>query len=153
MADQAVVTVTGMAAIRKDLNKLATDVSSPLFKAISAAGKAAVEPVAAATRSKIPKNPRSKGRLAGSVRTSGTRTGGAVRVGSKAVPWAGWVDFGGSRPDGSEREYLAGGRYLFPSAQSLASVAATNYTAALNGVFARPDIWTNPGGDPASVHD
>lgn len=149
MADP-VVKIDGMAAIRKDLNKLATDVSSPLFKAISAAGKSAVEPVAAATRSRIPSR---SGRLAGSVRTSGTRTGGAVRMGSKAVPYAGWMDFGGSRPDGSQREYLQGGRYLFPSAQTLAGVAATHYTAALNSVFARSDIWTNPGGDPASVHD
>lgn len=145
-----VVAVAGMQAIRKDLARMSTDTNGPLYKGISAAGKAAVEPVAAATRSRIPTR---SGRLAGSVRSSGTRTGGAVRMGSKAVPYAGWVDFGGTRPDGSTREYLAGGRYLFPSAQSLASRAAASYTAALSAVFNRANIWTNTTDNPGSVHD
>ena len=153
MAPPAVVQVVGMQAIRKDIARATTDVSGPLFKAISAAGKAAVEPVAARARSAIPTNPRSTGRLHGSIRTSGTRTGGSVRMGSKLVPWAGWVDFGGTRPDGSSREFVKGGRYLFPAAQSLANVAAASYTEAIQEVLDRGVIWTNTGTDPGSIHD
>src|SRR5215471_18611575 len=139
-ASGSVVGVVGMAALRRDLNRLTDDVKSPLYAAIKAAGKGAVEPVASAVRGDLPHD---TGTLAGSVRTSGTRTGGAVRMGRATVPYAGWIDFGGSRPDGSERSYVPDGRYLFPAARGLQSVAADRYSAALDQVFASNGIWTN----------
>jgi hypothetical protein len=145
-----VVGIVGMAALRRDLKRLTDDVTSPLYAEIKAAGKAAVEPVATAVRSRVPYE---SGRLAGSVRTSGTRTGGAVRMGSKRVPYAGWVDFGGERPDGSSRDYLPGGRYLFPAAEQLAGDAAARYGDAIGRVLARSGIWTNATSDGSRVRD
>jgi hypothetical protein len=150
MAQPAVVGIVGMKALRRDLKHLSDDVTSPLYKAIRAAGKETVEPVAALTRERLPHG---TGALAGSVRSSGTRTGGAVRYGSKTRPYAGWVEFGGSRPDGSSREYVATGRYLFPAARDLAGSAAEHYSSALAAVFATSGIWTNETSDGSRVHD
>jgi hypothetical protein len=145
-----VVSVVGMNALRGDLNRMATETSGPLYQAIKAAGKAAAEPVAGRARSSVPYQ---SGRLGGSVRTSGTRTGAAVRMGSASVPYAGWIDFGGTRPDGSDREWHANGRYLFPAAQSLGPAAAASYTAALTKILQSPVVWTNTSDSPGSVHD
>ena len=145
-----VVGVVGMQAIRKDLNRMTQDVRSPLYDALKRAGYAAVKEIVPTARARMSSR---SGRLANSVRASGYGSGAAVRMGSAAVPYAGWVDFGGSRPDGSAREYLAGGRYLFPAAQSLASKAAASYTASITQLFDKPAIWTNSGDNPGSVHD
>ena len=114
------VGVIGIKALVKDIKKLSEDEQGPLFKAIRDAGLHAVEPVAARTRSSVPhvEVEGQKGSLSGSVRASGTRTGAGVRMGSKAINWAGWVEFGGKResPHLSERESVQGGRYLFPAA-------------------------------------
>ena len=119
---QPVVSVVGMKALRRDMDRLGAD-TGPLYRALAAAGKAAAEPVAAATRETLP---RDRGGLVGTVRTSGTKTGAAVRVGTKATPYVGPVDFGGWP---GTREYIPTGRYLFPAAQGLAEVAATSYAA------------------------
>ena len=145
-----VVGVVGAKALRKDLARLATDVSGPLYKAMTAAGKAAVAPIVPATQGALPHD---SGALAGSVRASGTRTGGAVRMGRATVPYAGWIDFGGSRPDGSERPYNAGGRYLFPAAQADAERASRAYSDALSAIFASSGVWTNTTDNGGQVHD
>ena len=153
MADDPVVAIVGIKALAKDINKLADDTKGPLFKAIVAAGKTAAEPVAAATRSALPRSDRQTddaGLLAGSVRSSGTRTGASVRMGSKTVPWAGWVEFGGTRhkPFVSSREFVKDGRYMFPAARGLAERSEQLYSAALQKVFTTSGVWTNPGDDP-----
>jgi|SRR5215471_18764 len=145
-----VVGIVGMAALRRDLARMSTDVSGPLYREIKAAGKAAVEPVAARTRSTVPHQ---SGTLAGSVRTSGTRTGGSVRMGSARVAYAGWIDFGGTKPDGAERQYMAQGRYLFPAAQGLAEPAAAAYANAIGAVMNGSAVWTNTTTNPEQVHD
>ena len=138
MADAPIVDVVGLKALARDVNKLTDDQKGPLLKAMQSAGKTAAEPVAAATRSALPRSDRKTdaGRLRGSVRTSGTRTGASVRMGSKAVPWAGWVEFGGTRhrPFPSHRDYVKDGRYLFPAARGLAERSAARRTPqALSG--------------------
>jgi hypothetical protein len=151
MAADPVVAIVGVKALSKDINKLTDDVRGPLFKAIQAAGKAAADPVAAATRSALPTSDRPNvpgaGQLAASVRTSGTRTGAAVRMGTKRVPWAGWVEFGGTRhkPFQSSRPFVKDGRYMFPSARSLAERSEQLYSTAMSKVFATSGVWTNPG--------
>lgn len=145
-----VVGIVGAKALRKDLSRLADDVNGPLYKAIRQAGLEAVAPIVPATRAVLP---HVTGRLADTVRASGTRTGGNVRMGRVAVPYAGWVEFGGSRPDGSEREYLPAGRYLFPTARDDAGRAAQTYSDNLSRLFDRPDIWTNSTTNPGAVHD
>jgi len=53
--------------------------------------------------------PRLSGRLAGSVTTTQEGDHASVGIG-EGVPYAGWIEFGGSRG----RPYMAEGRYLFP---------------------------------------
>jgi hypothetical protein len=145
-----VVALVGMAALRRDLNRLSTDTSGPLFAGIKQAGRAAADPVAAAARGRVPVD---SGDLRGDIRVSATKTGATVRMGRVAVPYAGWIEFGGARWDGYERPYQAGGRYLFPAASDLATVAAEKYERALTQVFARSDIWTNTTTDGSSIRD
>jgi hypothetical protein len=139
------VDVIGLRALVRDANRLCAD-AGPLNTALSQAGKQAAEPVAAAARSSYPQV---SGRLAGSVRTSGTRSGAAVRVGSKALPYAGPVDFGGY-PGG--REYVSGGRYLYPAAEAWASTAAAIYGAASQRAF-DSFAWSNETTNAEAVHD
>jgi hypothetical protein len=145
-----VVGIVGAKALRKDLGRLADDVTGPLYQAMKQAGRDAAEPVAAATRQALP---HVSGTLAGDVRTSGTRTGAAVRMGRASVPYAGWVEFGGTRPDGSERPFIPTGRYLFPAARGLAEQAARAYSENLARLFERSDLWTNTTSDGSAVHD
>jgi hypothetical protein len=134
-----------MAALRRDVKRLTGDVG-PLSNALKEAGRQAVQPVAAAVRSSVP---RGSGDLSGTVRVTGSRTGAAVRMGRASVPYAGPVDFGGW-PVG--RDYVSGGRYLFPAAVSLAGTAATSYAdATQHALDAFP--WTNETNDAKAVHD
>src|ERR1700749_2702947 len=83
---QPVVGIVGLKALNKDHNRLADDVKGPLFKAIAQAGYDAVQPIVAATKAALPSGSRTNGRLAGTVRASRTRTGGAVRLGPAGRP-------------------------------------------------------------------
>ena len=148
---QPVVGIVGAKALRRDLGRLATDVNGPMFNAMKRAGYAAVQPVVGLTRSGLPTGGR--GALAGTVRASGTKTGGAVRMGRPAVPYAGWVEFGGRRPDGSARQYVASGRYLLPAARGDSSRAARAYSDALAKLFESTGIWTNTTANGGQVHD
>lgn len=149
----AEVQVVGMAALRRDLARMATETSGPLYQALKQAGTEAVQPIIEATRSAIPSG--GSGRLAGSVRGSGTRTGASVRMGSASVPYAGWIEFGGTRhqPHESSRDYLPDGRYLFAAARGLAPRAAQLYSDALGRVFASAGVWTNTTSAPGAIHD
>lgn len=146
---QPAVAVVGMAALRRDLNRLATDQSSIVYQQIRQAGKQAAEPIASRARGSVP---RDTGTLAGDIRVSGSKTGATVRMGRQKVPYAGWVEFGGTRPDGSTRTYVAAGRYLFPAAQGEAGRAAELYSAALQRAFDNAP-WTNTTSDGSQVHD
>jgi len=146
------VAVIGMAAIRRDLNKMADDVSSPVYAAIKGAGKQAAEPVAARARGAVP---HVSDTLSGDIRVSGTKTGAAIRMGRVSVPYAGWIEFGGTRkePHPSSRQYIASGRYLFPAAAGLASQSAELYSSALERILNTNAVWTNTSSDPGAVHD
>src|SRR5262252_5243677 len=115
-----VVGLVGLNALARDIRRLAEDQSSPLFEAMKAAGRQAAGPVADRVRGTIPvtDNTNHDGRLRDDIRVTATRTGAAVRMGRKTVPYAGWVEFGGTRkrPHTSSREFVKGGRYLFPAA-------------------------------------
>jgi len=158
MAQPPVVGVVGLKALLKDIDRLTTDERGPLFNAMKRAGYHAVTPVVGRTREALPVTPRrgvEPGRLAMSTRASGTRSGAAVRMGSKTVPYAGWVEFGGQRrrPHLSERPFISSGRYLFPAARDLGPAAARQYTDAINDLFHRNAVWTNATETGESVHD
>lgn len=156
---QPVVGVVGAKALRRDLNRLISEVNGPLFNAMKRAGYAAVQPIVALVRGALPKSERKASRthrpgaLMMDVRASGTQSGGSVRMGRKTIPYAGWVEFGGTRPDGSEREFVRGGRYMFPAAKGDASRAGKAYSDALTALFGNSGIWTNTTDDGGNVHD
>lgn len=67
--------------------------------------------------------PERSGDLKRSIRARSTTKEGRTVMGSGKVPYAGWIDFGGTiRPRGREinRPFIKRGRYLFPSADDLA---------------------------------
>src|SRR5215472_1889824 len=111
---QAVAEVVGLKALMKDVNKLTKDERSPLFAAMKEAGYRAVQPIVPATRGELPSSDRKdsathhRGALAASLRASAYRSGAAVRFGSKKVPFAGWIEFGGRRhkPHESARIFI-----------------------------------------------
>ena len=65
------------------------------------------------------------------------RTGATIRMGRKAIPYAGWVEFGGTRrrPHITTREYIASGRYLFPAARMLQQSVGSIYEDAIADAF------------------
>ena len=65
--------------------------------------------------------PRLTGRLAASVSSTGGlfSTGASVGMGGPGVPYAGWIEFGGSRG----RPFVQEGRYLYPTADDNAGLA------------------------------
>jgi hypothetical protein len=148
MAAQPQVAVVGLRALIRDFQKMSLD-TSPLNPALIAAGKAAAAPIAVAATSALPKT---TGTLAGDVRSSGTRTGATVRMGRAKIPYAGWVEFGGDRPDGSSRPFYRDGRFLFPAARGLAETAAVTYSEKL-GPALEAFAWSNTGTDPTRVAD
>ena len=152
-----VVGLVGLNALARDVKRLAEDQASPLFEAMKSAGRQAAGPVADRVRGTIPvtDNTDHDARLRDDIRVTATRTGAAVRMGRKTVPYAGWVEFGGTRkaPHTSSREFVKGGRYLFPAAAGLAPVSAELYSQALTAVFGSGGVWTNTGTDPGGVRD
>ena len=146
----AAVEVVGLKALARDVKRLGT--APDLLVQMREAARQAAEPVAAAIRSALPRsNTDHAGRLAGSVRTTATRTGAAVRMGTAAVDYAGPVEFGGW-PVG--REYVADGRYMYPTAResNMATTAATNYSAAIQRAVNGYN-WTNTTKEGDAVHD
>jgi hypothetical protein len=101
------LTVTGGSAVAKkpyievfgyrELAKDLVDAGDYAVDRLKAANKAAADIVAGAARPAIPVR---SGRLIGTLRTSGTKTGGFVRMGTRAIPYAGPIHFGWpSRPN------------------------------------------------------
>ena len=147
MADAPVVDIVGLRALARDVKALTT--SNDLLSQMREAARKAAAPVAAAIASAVPHD---TGTLAGTVRTSATRTGAGIRMGGiGGVAYAGPVDFGGW-PAG--REYLTNGRYMFPIAHeaNLAAAAAADYSDAITRAVNSYD-WSNATTDPAAVHD
>jgi hypothetical protein len=152
MANNATVGVVGVKALLSDLKKMGAD-TGPLAKAISAAGLKAVQPVAALARSSVP---HSSDTLAGDIRTNATKTGATVRMGRARVNYAGWVEFGGTRPQGpsnrAARPFIRSGRYLFPAAEQLKGTVAEDYSAAIQKML-DTFPWTNTASNGGAVHD
>lgn len=155
-----IIAVDGLDELRRDLRR----VDKVFFdRAFKTAGREVAEPIAARVRSVLP---RRSGRLAGTVRVATIRTGAALRVGSKRVPYVGPVEFGGyPRPArnlrwrgglwrtragvvawvGGGRPFIATGRYIFPTAAAMTDQTAAHYETALqHQINAYP--WTHTKG-------
>lgn len=64
----------------------------------------------------VPRMPKRSGRASKSVKPRSTRTAARVVGGGNRAPHYPWLDFGGrvGRKRSVEREYIQGGRYLYP---------------------------------------
>jgi hypothetical protein len=81
------IQLVGYKALRRDLRQFG-DEAVAMLKQVN---KEAADMVADTARPNIPVR---TGRLAGTLRTTGTTRGGVVRLGRKAVPYAGPIHFG-----------------------------------------------------------
>lgn len=147
MAKPVTVGVVGLAAMRRDIARLTESSSSPILEGLKRAGRAAAEPVGAATRAHLP---RDSGAMAGDVRVSVTKTGASVRMGRARLAYAGSLEFGGWPPG---RDYVARGRYMFPAAEALAEPSARAYSEQVAQVLERTDVWTNTSSSATNVRD
>lgn len=97
MAQRAIVQVDGMRQLRRNVKAAAADLpggtgtTNAWINDIKDAYRNVGNIVAPAAKTKAPKR---TGRLAGSVRTSGTTTAATVRVGYASVPYAGPIHYG-----------------------------------------------------------
>lgn len=148
MAKPAEVEIVGLKALTRDLVRSADPRASEVLKYLQVAGRLAAGPVADQYRSSAPSH---TGRMVGTTRITSARSGATVRVGNKAVPYAGWVDFGGGHEHES-RQYIKNGRYLFPAAHTFGPAAARLYSEAIQTAYDHFS-WTNTGTTPEAIHD
>jgi hypothetical protein len=143
VAEAPKVEVVGLVALQRDLQRGIAPGGS-ITAAMGRAGVRAINQVAERARAAMP---RDSGDMAGSVEVQTIPSGAGVLVG---VPYWGWVDFGGPRPDGAERSYQEAGRYLFPAAETLDVAAQNAYGTEIASALDR-FAWTNT--SEGSVHD
>lgn len=105
MAAKTKAEVHGVDELFRDTEKLAGRISDITPEAFETIANLAVAQV----RAKVPKR---TGQFAATVRAGKTKKKVYVRTGKAKVPYAGWLEFGGTRG----RPYIDRGRYLYPTA-------------------------------------
>jgi hypothetical protein len=112
---EPVIRVEGLRDLNRALRQFGDE---RLPKQVKAAARDAADIVAREASRRVPHR---SGRLAASIRAGGQARGAVVRAGGARVPYAGWIEFGGThrvRGRGrASRPYVAGGRYIRPSAR------------------------------------
>lgn len=99
------INVLGLKELRKALRSIDKEKAKELRRAFNEVGEIIVDEA----RTRVPVR---SGALRDSIRAVSTQREGRVLMGYEArVPYAGWIDFGGTRG----RPYVKGGRVLFPS--------------------------------------
>ena len=99
------------------------DGSRDLFGKVGESSSEAFQGVAEHARDVVAgRVPRSSGALAASAVADRDEGRPFVGIGDEETPYAGWIEFGGTREGGrnswAERDYIPGGRYLYPVAFS-----------------------------------
>ena len=105
MPDDVSVTVVGAEELRRGTVLLAGDIEHRADQELVDVARDR----AAATVLIVP---RVTGRLAASVTSDPASHGARVSIGNAGTPYAGWIEFGGTRG----RPYISEGRYLYPTA-------------------------------------
>lgn len=108
--------VEGMWEFRKALRAVDTELPKQLRKGFNEVA----ELVANEAADRVPVR---SGALRDSIRPRSTQSEGRVVMGRASVPYAGWIDFGGTiSPRGAPmtRDFRRNGRYLFVAADDLA---------------------------------
>ena len=105
------IRVQGLAEFNKALKRM----DSELPKGLRLAHNEAAQIVVDTARSDMP---RRSGRARAAVKAKSTRTASRVSAGSSRAPYVPWLDYGGEgrikgRP--AAREFVKGGRYVYPA--------------------------------------
>lgn len=113
----AAIQVEGLRELNAALRKLG---EKELPKEFKRASKRAAQVVAVEAAARVPKR---TGKLAASIRGAAQARGAVVRAGRESVPYAGWIEFGGTiqhKTDNwsSTRPFIKQGRYIFPAAKA-----------------------------------
>lgn len=101
MAEAPLVQVEGAARLRRTLRQAGDDLGD-----LKAAHAAAAQIAATASAALAP---RASGRLAATIRSSGTKTAGTLRAGRAAVPYAGPIHWGWPRRSITAQPFLSDG--------------------------------------------
>lgn len=115
---ESAVRVEGLAELRRALGGIDKALPKHLAKRLKAVG----ERVAANARGRMPSR---SGRARSSVKAGTSGNTAHVQGGRKAIPYYGWLDFGGTlRPTGGRRNTqrrpkLKKGRYLYPAIDAM----------------------------------
>lgn len=114
---QPIVKVEGIAAVNATLRHFG---NKTLAIELRQAAKQASQVVADEAERRVPVR---SGRLRQSIRAAATTRGGVVKAGGARVPYAGWIEYGGtikfkSRQGGIHRPRLKRGRYIRPAAEA-----------------------------------
>lgn len=130
------IQVEGLRELSKALRNLE---DKELPKQLRLANKKAAEVVAQEAKTRVPVR---TGNLQRSIKATASRTSASVKMGSAKVPYAGWIEFGGSikfktRDAVLTREVVKGGRYIRPSAQDKHLTIMAIYEREVNEVIGR----------------
>ncbi|MBO0743672.1 MAG: HK97 gp10 family phage protein [Candidatus Dormibacteraeota bacterium] len=133
MADELDVQVHGLTELNRGARRLFDNID----QGAGAAFGSVADQVATMVRGRVP---RLTGRLASSVVSDQADDAAQVAMGD-GVPYAGWIEFGGTRG----RPYIDQGRYLYPTAQAAAPLLArAGETVARDKI--RSMAWPTPTG-------
>lgn len=127
------IDVVGLRELRKSLKALSGDAA--WHKQLRGAGLKAAEIVAVDARSRAPQR---TGKLKRSIKARATQTGASVAMGGARVPYAPWVDYGGTiRPRGHpiRRTFIKTGRILYPALKAKRAEAIDAYERATHDVI------------------
>lgn len=114
MSDNVTVHIEGLREFRQALRRVERDAPKQLRVAFNDVANVVVQ----ATKPQVPVR---RGKAQGSVRARSTQEKARVVAGGKRVPYYPWLDFGGrvGRKNATVREFVADGRYLFPTYRQL----------------------------------
>jgi hypothetical protein len=132
MAESAGVNIVGWDEFRVGSAELFAAISKRADKELLAVARQRAGMVAATV-------PRVTGRLAASVTADPYADGSMVGIGDERTPYAGWIEFGGTRG----RPYVPEGRYLYPIALAAGELVDRDLTTATKQEI-RSFHWPNP---------
>ena len=116
----------------RQLAKAAKAVDAEAPKEIKAILNSAAEIVVKGAQRRVPVK---TGALRNSIKVGSSATKAQVKSGSKRVPYAGFVDFGGNRKRGS-RPYVRAGRFVLPAYEAQKQNIAAMMQKRLNAFVA-----------------
>jgi phage gpG-like protein len=123
----------------KELQAALRQVETKLPRELRVAFNDAARSVVSRAGGQVPKR---TGRLSSSVRAASTQRTGRVAMGSAAVPYAGFIEFGGrvGRNKSVNRQFVRRGRYLFPAAMRERDTVIRDLENALEGLIRRAGL-------------